>query len=273
MPLIRAPKPTIASIQAAISDPASGADTAALRLKIIEILQALRNDGIIAIAAAAYYDVIQGFSPYALLKLEDTNANAKSFAGATIGTYSGTYSQEQASLLSDNSGKSVQFNNGAIALSQQIAAPSAFTVICRFKASDSASGGLFGFSNAATPAPGTAYDRAFYMGSDGKINFYSYSNGFINLATSGSYRDNQPHTFVARVGAGQSTAIFIDGVKVAETTSYSLDSYTGSWKIGFAGYYAGFPASAIATGITIQGAAIVHSALTDAQIATIHAAV
>jgi hypothetical protein len=251
-----------------ISDPAVGADSAALRVKIVEILQTLRNRQVIAMPVSTYSAILQDFSPWVYLPLEDTNTNARNSAGGIVGTYSGSYLQQQVSLLSGGIGSSVRFNSGAIALSSQITAPAAYTLICRFTATATAVGGFFSFSNTPSAANTFSYDRELYLDAQGRIGLYN-SPGFVfNLLTTATFRDGLPHTLVARMGAGQTTAIFIDGVKVAESNTSGAANYSGWWKVGWAQIAGG-----LANGITMQGVAIIHSALTDSQIALIHPAV
>ncbi|MBE9012658.1 hypothetical protein IQ250_20875 [Pseudanabaenaceae cyanobacterium LEGE 13415] len=252
-----------------IADPPVGADTIALRATTIEILRALRIHRIIALAG--YYDLLQEFNPYALLRLEDTDSNARNFSGNVIGSYSGSYLQQQFSLLTNGAGASVRFNAGAISLLQQMNAPAAYTLICRFRATSTASGSFFGFSNEPAPSWSTGYDRSLYLTEQGQVVLYNWIGSPFFLSAPGDYRDGQPHTLVARMGSGQTTAIFIDGVKVAESTTTGAANYVGHWKIGWSTVFvAGQHRSTFANGITMQGAAIVHAALTDSQITAIH---
>jgi hypothetical protein len=145
----------------------------------------------------------------------------------------------------------------------QLANPIAYTYICRFVASSSAGGGFFGFDDNHGFSPPGPSDRSLYFDS-GKIKLYNYNGGPYYLTTPNTYQDAILHTLTARMGGGLPTAIFIDGVKVIETSNTGAYNYSGYYKIGYA-YEAGN-----ASGLDIIKPAIFLSALTDTQIIEIH---
>ena len=216
---------------------------------------------------STYYGVLSALNPWELLKLNDSFGDVHNDSGAIVGTYVGNCYLEYDSLLPSVTDRGVKFNSGAIVLNQGITAPPSYTLAVRFLADSNASGGFFGFSNMQAATSGGSYDRNLYLDAQGKINFYNHNGSAYYLTTANSYRDGQPHTLVARMGAGQTTAIFIDGVKVAETSTTGAANYSGWWKIGWSSE------AGLASGIISQGAAIFHTALTDSQITSIHAAV
>lgn len=147
----------------------------------------------------------------------------------------------------------------------QLTNPTAYTYICRFVATSTANGGFFGFDDKHGFTPPGPSDRALYFDS-GKIKLYNYNGGAYYLTTPNSYEDAIPHTLTARMGGGLPTAIFVDGVKVIETATTGAYNYSGYYKAGYA--YEGGSIS----GCSIIKPAIFLSALTDAQIISIHQA-
>lgn len=221
--------------------------------------------------AAAYYTYLASLSPTLLIPLEDSDGNILfDRDGADIGFYSGAYALQRPSLLSDPTARSVLLRSaGAIVTSQIFNNPNPFTFVCRFRASAAATGSFFGFGNTTDFSP-SSYDRSVYLNGN-TVAIYGWTGSEFNLDTSVNVRDNSPHTLAIRVSSG-GTSIWIDGVQAASTASVLASNYNGYWRIGHSlvfgsrQNFAGF-----ANGITMAGVAIFSSALSDAQIAQIHA--
>lgn len=268
MPVIRRskiqPQPSIDDVNASTIDTTYGNEERtvieSLRAEVNEILAALRAVGILRepdIAPSQYYEAILSLSPWRVITLSDE----------TGGTFSGNYQLNQPSLIPNLAGASAtRFLGGAVTIPDQVRGFAAYSFVCRFLAESDGAGGFAGFSELNSPATNGFHDREIYLTNDGKIAVYNYSTGAYTVTTPNSYRDGEPHTLAVRMGAGQTTAIFIDGVKVAESSATGAFDYFGYLKIGWT-FFTGQ-----ANKLILQGCAFFQTALTDAQIASIHEA-
>ncbi|MDF9279079.1 signal peptidase I [Arthrobacter sp. EH-1B-1] len=111
-----------------------------------------------------------------------------------------------------------------------IPGPQAFTIELWFRTGSGQGGELAGFGDTRTGASGR-YDRNLYMGSDGKLNFGTYTGVTHVITSPASYNDSVWHHVAATLGpAGM--ALYIDGQLVGSNPNRAAESYNGYWRIG-----------------------------------------
>lgn len=266
MPVIRRQS----TLSGAIDNPPYGASAGQLRTSLINLLNALRSNGILSPVPTYpdFYAYLLSLKPVYLLPLADVDTWVLNANGIPTGIYNGTYSNSQPSLLSNPNERSTKFEGGGIALNQQFSNPFPYTLVIRAKLESNAIGGFFHFGTAVEFTNGTGWDRQLYVRSDGRIVFYNWIGSPVEVVSPNAYNDGQPHTIVARANS-QESALFIDGVKVASDSRVGAANFSGFWKVAWF-WRTDLMAASPANNITMQGAAIFHSSLTDAQIATIH---
>jgi hypothetical protein len=163
--------------------------------------------------------------------------------------------------------------SGFVETAKSYANPESFSVMAWFETSATTGGTILGFTNSqANTTPATS-DRTLWLDSAGNI-VWEVNGGTVSEVTSPSSYDNgQWHFVVAEIGAaGQQ--LWVDGVKVASsTTPTSAENYTGYWHLGW-GYETGWansPADSYLTG-SLAEVAVVPVQLSASQIAALYGA-
>lgn len=266
MPVIRRQS----ALVGAIDNPPYGASAGQLRASMISLLNALRTNGTLSPVPTYpdFYAYLLSLNPVYVLPLADLDTWVLNSNGIPVGIYNGTYDRSQPSLLSNPNERSTRFRGGGIALNQQFSNPFPYTLVIRATLASNASGGFFHFGTALDFTNGTGWDRQLYVRSDGRIVFYNWIGSPVEVVSPNPYNDGEPHTIVARANS-QESALFIDGVKVASDPRVGAANISGFWKVAWFWNTASMTASP-ANNMTLQGAEIFHSSLTDSQIATIH---
>lgn len=113
-----------------------------------------------------------------------------------------------------------------------VAAPATFTVELWFRAASGQNGELAAFGNRSSGLS-TQYDRALYIGQDGRLNFGILSGLTHRVVASPSrYDDDRWHQVAATFSAGTMT-LYVDGVSVGTPQrSVTPQSFAGYWRIG-----------------------------------------
>ena len=113
-----------------------------------------------------------------------------------------------------------------------VRAPQTFSTEAWFRTGSTTGGQVVGFGDVPT---GTSYrhDRQVSLNAAGKIVYYIDQNGTSRtLTTSASYNNNAWHHVVATL-SGAGMVLYVDGAKVASSSSVTYGrSYGGFWRIG-----------------------------------------
>jgi hypothetical protein len=124
--------------------------------------------------------------------------------------------------------------SGSASTAATTSAAGATSIEAWFKTSSTAGGALVGFGSAERAGPGVTGDRVVYLRSTGQLTFAEHPGGRAAAATttsSKSYADGQWHQLVAvNTGAGQQ--LYVDGTRVAVSTTTTIPSAAGRWYLG-----------------------------------------
>lgn len=195
----------------------------------------------------------------------DLSGNNRNGAGANI-----TYATNR----TGQPGNAAQFNGTNSVVAAPVgASPSTFTMSIWFRTGTTTGGHLIGFGSAAS-GNSPNYDRAIYMGNDGRLNFGVYTgnvSSIVSPAAGARYNDNAWHHAVAVVN-GNTQRLYIDGVSVANNTfTGAIQAYNAFLRIGHENK-AGWPnqpTSAFFNG-TLDEAQLYTRALTQAEVTALY---
>jgi hypothetical protein len=110
-----------------------------------------------------------------------------------------------------------------------------FTVGAWFRTSDSRGRKIIGFENTQFDTNNTGYDRMLWVGTDGKLYFGNYSDGYRVISSTNSVNDNCWYyavgTYSTSTGAMK---LYINGEKSPQELTFGTPIYpfSGWWKIG-----------------------------------------
>jgi signal peptidase I len=149
-----------------------------------------------------------------------------------------------------------------------VTAPDEFAIELWFR-TDRAQGRLFGFTGTPT-GPTGAYDRNFYIGSDGRLVFGVWDTSIAKVVQSPNRIDDASwHHAVGQFRAGQ-LELYLDGTLVASRTDVATAvSYRGFWRAGHGQIeqtWPNAPSNSAFVG-SIDSVRVHHGLLTSAQIA------
>jgi prepilin-type N-terminal cleavage/methylation domain-containing protein len=135
------------------------------------------------------------------------------------------------------------FSGGYLSTSQQLLAPSTFSLVAWFKTTSS--GGIISFGNFPTGSS-QCYDRHLYVGTNGHLVFGIYWYQVEVIQSPNTVNDGQWHLAVATLSsAGQD--LYIDGQLVASSPNTQAQAtcnqlpFTGYWRIGELAGVPGWP--------------------------------
>ena len=205
----------------------------------------------------SYFDEILKSSLYTYLRLNELSGTQALDASVNNRDcqYQGTIGyQQESSLASDTSNKSVQFNgaNSRIIVNPEITAPPVYAVECRFKTL-SPTGQLFCF------LLGGSHDRDLYF-VNGKLTLFNFNGS--NITTPLTYNDNNWH-IVTGITCSRGSEIWVDSNLIVSSATPNTVSYTGNWYVGYGirgGYFNGL----------IDEVSISHSELSSQTIIARH---
>jgi hypothetical protein len=157
--------------------------------------------------------------------------------------------------------------SGFVETAKSYANPESFSVMAWFDTTSATGGTIAGFTNSQGNSTPIASDRTLWLSSTGHL-IWEVNNGTVSEVTSPStYNNGQWHFVVAEIGTSGGQ-LWVDGVKVASTTSVtSAENYTGYWHLGW-GYETGWanaPADSYLAG-SLAEAAVVPGQLSAAQV-------
>ena len=213
----------------------------------------------ILLAVGTYAVEVLDSLPFVYLRLNDESGN-KAFDSSInnrVCDFQGTVQyQQESSLVSDPSNKSIRFNgsNSRIFINPQIAAPSIYALECRFKTT-APNGQLFTFLLGGT------VDRDLYL-SNGSLILFNFQGA--QISTPLTYNNDLWH-IVTAVTCSRGCEIWVDGNLVVSSPISSTYPYNANWHIGWGnrgGYFNGL----------IDEASITHSELSAAKISARHQA-
>jgi hypothetical protein len=149
-----------------------------------------------------------------------------------------------------------------------VTAPDEFAIEVWYR-TDRAQGRLFGFTGTPTGTTG-AYDRNFYVGSDGRLVFGVWDTSIAKVVQSPNRIDDASwHHAVGQFRAGQ-LELYLDGTLVASRTDVATAvSYRGFWRAGHGQIeqtWPNAPSNSAFVG-SIDSVRVHHGLLTSAQIA------
>lgn len=152
--------------------------------------------------------------------------------------------------------------------------PSSISLEVWFRTTSATPARMLGLSGIPTMSNGS-YDRLLYIDENGRIVFGTHGSGkqYTKSPSGTSYADGNWHHVVATLSSTAGTAIYVDGLKVASSSTItSGDNSGGIWKVGcgdLSGWSDangnGMSSSSYFTG-QLQYAAVYHTALTAAQV-------
>lgn len=165
------------------------------------------------------------------------------------------------------------FSGGYLSTSEQLPAPSTFSLVAWFETTSA--GGILSFGNVPTGSS-QCYDRHLYVGTNGHLIFGVWPNQVKVIQSPGTVNDGQWHLAVATLStAGQE--LYIDGQLVASRPNTQAQEtcgggpFTGYWRIGeLAG--SGWPDTSGQMPFSGQLAdvAVYPTALTGAQVSELY---
>jgi len=135
------------------------------------------------------------------------------------------------------------FSKGYLSTSEQLTAPSTFSLLAWFETTSD--GGILSFGNLPTGSS-WCYDRHLYVGQDGKLFFGVWPNKVEVVKFPGTVNDGKWHLAVATLSlAGQH--LYIEGQLVASSPNTGAQNtcgsgpFTGYWRIGELAGTSGWP--------------------------------
>ena len=156
------------------------------------------------------------------------------WAGSTDLARSSGLGLGAAGAVGSDKGASVNGASNASAASSTgfVRSSNTFSVEAWFKTTSSTGGQVVGFGDVPT---GSSYrhDRQVYLSSSGKLVYYLDQYGTSRtLTSSASYNNGAWHHVVATLSSA-GTVLYVDGTKVASSSSVTYArSYGGFWRIG-----------------------------------------
>lgn len=178
--------------------------------------------------------------PYVFYRLDEAGGTLINDASGNKipGTYTSIAAYRQPGSLPRNFGYAVRLNgstSGLVGGGAATSNPTTYTVELWFRTTTRAGGKLFGFeSTRAATSP--TYDRHLFMQPDGRLVYGGWSATPKTLTTPAPYNDGAWHHLVMTSAvrtAGQTTMLYVDGVKVAEGVTTATQSYGGWWRVGY----------------------------------------
>ena len=156
--------------------------------------------------------------------------------------------------------------SGFVETAKSYANPESFSVMAWFDTTSATGGTIAGFTNSQGNSTPIASDRTLWLSSAGHL-VWQVNNGTVSEVTSpGTYNNGQWHFVVAEIGTSGGQ-LWVDGVKVASTTSVtSAENYAGYWHLGW-GYETGWanaPAGSYLTGSLAEAAVVPGAIITRA---------
>lgn len=214
-----------------------------------------------------YSNYVNGLTPSAYWKLEDTGTTAADSSGNNdTGTLSNvTTNVTPGPFTCANTHPAMTFNaanSSQITTATTAPAPSAYTQIAMFKTS-SASGTLLGYTDM-----GGNHDRELSINNSGQLfsRIYNTSSGDEIITDPAPVTDGNWHIAVATVSA-TGMYLYVDGALVVANSSYHTpQSYTGSWLLGGGWGISGAPYTG-----DMGEVAVLPTALTAQQAASLSA--
>jgi hypothetical protein len=136
-------------------------------------------------------------------------------------------------------------SSGYLQTEQSFNEPQTYSLAAWFETPSGGSGGgsVISFSsqqsNSYPGYPGH-WDRMVWVDSSGHVDFGVYDGSNANVITSSSaYNDGSWH-FVVATASSAGTALYVDGTKVASSSSYTVsEDYGGWWSIGWSNVLSG----------------------------------
>ena len=151
--------------------------------------------------------------------------------------------------------------------------PETFTVLVWLKTS-SAEGAIVGFASSQNPTTGTPtdHDRQLWIDPSGKLVWGIY-DAAVDELTSTSAVDTGSWVFAAASVGSRGTALYVNGTKVASSSSVTAaQSYSGWWSVGYASLagWTDIPTSYYFNG-SIAQLAIIPAQLSATQVSNLYA--
>ena len=153
-------------------------------------------------------------------------------AGLTMTTTSGTTFGAAGALPRDTN--TAVTMSGSASTAATTSAAGATSIEAWFKTSSGAGGALVGFGSAERSGPSVVGDRVVYLNSAGRLSFAEHPGGraaAVATTSPKSYADGAWHQLVA-VNTGTGQQLYVDGTRVAVSTTTSVPSAAGRWYVG-----------------------------------------
>jgi PKD repeat protein len=152
----------------------------------------------------------------------------------------------------------------------RIAAPKSFSVEAWIKTTSTAGGRIVGFSDRQSGSSASNYrDRQLYVGTNGRVYFgINPQTGRKTIGSPFAVNDGTWHHVVGTMDTTNGTALYVDGIRVAQDPSAKdFRFYSGYWRVG-ADAMSGWPNSGTQQGMvgSIDDVAVYDRALTKAQV-------
>lgn len=164
----------------------------------------------------------------------------------------------------------VRLKNGddPIALNRSYNNPFPYTLVVRGTVQQNNFAAPFFQFSSSQNFDNSRFDRQLYFHESGSLKFFNLPNQVVDVTSPQTYNDGKMHTFVGRADSNES-AIFVDGVHVASSSSVGAYNQAGYWKINY-GFRGDLNQPSYAANSFIETAAIFNGiSLTNAQIAKI----
>lgn len=216
----------------------------------------------------AYGDLVASTSPDLWWRLNDAAGPTvlNSGSGAHDGVASGDYAFWAKGAIADNADNAATFTQGMAIDRAAMDNPTTYSIGTWFATTSTKGGKLIGFGNNPSGFS-SSYDRHLYLTDAGKVRFGVYTGALTTLESPTALNDGAWHYAVAT----QSPAgmrLYIDGDLVASNAESQAQRYTGYWRIGADGAWAG-SSSQYFTG-TLDEVTMHTKELTAAQVKDIY---
>ncbi|MGI3786557.1 MAG: LamG domain-containing protein, partial [Janthinobacterium lividum] len=189
-----------------------------------------------AISSSTYVNQVKadGASSYWRLDDPSTSSSVTDWAGSTdlvrasglsLGT-TGAIGTDKAASVNGTGSASAASNSGFVR------APNTFSVEAWFKTTSTSGGQVVGFGDVPT---GSSYrhDRQVYLSAGGQLVYYVDQNGTSRTVTSPRTYNNGVWHHVVATMSSSGMVLYVDGAKVASSTSVTYGrAYGGFWRVG-----------------------------------------
>jgi hypothetical protein len=193
--------------------------------------------------APAYQAAVDADVPALFWRLGDAagpltadNSNYKNPGGLTFG--GGGISWGAAGAIAGNTAVTANGTNGYMSATRGAPSPTAFSIEAWFKTTSIKGGKIIGYGSqqggltaSGVPVPSQRFDKHIYMTNDGHLVFGVYSGRTYTLLSTARYNNGLWHHVVGTQGS-LGMVLYIDGVKIAQNTQTTNQSYVGYWRIG-----------------------------------------